>query len=108
MARQKLDNETQEEIKRSERLNSLVRSRGWSEAKGMLLQKLAALDSITKFVHDGKSPEEMMSEFKAQVSAIAIIQEWLADIEGTSEQHEQFMESLEEKKIEGDYIIRRD
>jgi len=107
MTRQKLDKDTQEEVKRSEKLNSLVRSRGWGEAKSMLMKKLASLDSITKFVEEGKTPEEMASDFKAQVSAIAIIQEWLADIEGTSEQHEEFMASLENKKEE-DYIRRED
>lgn len=102
----KLDVDTQKEVEKSEKISALVNHRGWTEAKNVLLEKLAALDSISMFITDDDNADKMKIDFMARVSTIQIVREWLAEIEGTAEQHEEFMKSLQEKKS-NDYILRK-
>lgn len=76
-----------EQLRQSEALRYMVEGDGWAEAKALLLQKIAQVDSISSAVFDHKTPEQVVAEIQARASTVLLIREWLAEIEGRVEQH---------------------
>ena len=71
-----------------EKLTDLVNSNGWDVAKKMLEEKCSMLDSISAVFVEGKSAQDIAEEVKLRTSVVAIIRQWIVDVEGTANQIE--------------------
>lgn len=99
------DKEIKEEEKiqqEGERASFLVKSEDWQWAKKKLLQRVSNLDSVNTIKEEG----DVGLEIKARKQTIAIIIDWLDDIEGIAQQHrEQSPNKMKLKEVEEeDYI----
>ena len=72
-------------------------SSDWKHAKDKLMKILGDANAITG-LDDTLDPEKAIVEIQAKKMAIGIVNEWIADIEGTSEGHKNQIQG--EKKHE--------
>ena len=80
------DQEEKEEQKiesEGEKAHYLIKSDEWKWAKRKLLHKLSNLDSVKTL----KETEDVGLEIRSRKQTIAIILDWLDDIEGVAQQH---------------------
>lgn len=79
----KVDKETSETLQRGERHLRLVDSEDWSELKDFLERKMVALYKDV----DTNTPNEVLGEnVKANHKAVSIIQDLIAELEGSAYQ----------------------
>lgn len=80
-----------------------VRSEAWKEIKGMLLQKMNLVNSIST-LDVTQSRESLLREVETRASAIELVQQWLDDVEGMVDNRES---ALHNDSVEGDiYNVR--
>lgn len=90
-----LDQETAKAMHEGTELQRLVESDGWAIAKGMLVKKLAILDSVSSLPIDGGlSFEEIGKQAAYRAHVVSVIMEWLGEIEGRLEQDQQQKSTL--------------
>jgi hypothetical protein len=91
------DKELQTAINEMEVVENLVASEGWKRAKKILLEKIVQLDSLSG-IDKSKPPAEVVAEMAAREGAIALIFEWLREIEGKASQAKSTKEILMNSK----------
>lgn len=74
-----------------------VDSEGWLHAKGMLLKKIATLDSISSIPAD--NAEEMVRQMMYRSGAISLVLEWIREVEGVAQQGD-YLRDIERVKEE--------
>lgn len=92
---------TDEALKKGRTIYDWVDSDGWKESRSLLIQKMVALDSLADI---DLSKPEVIKIIAARRLASEILQEWLADIEGTATQYEENAKAMSE--IKEDAIIK--
>lgn len=95
----KLDRETTEHMRTGETLRDFVESEGWAVAKGMLLDQIRVLDSVSSIPSD-MSFEEIGKQAMFRAHAISLVMGWIDAIEGRVEQHNQQQKMLAEARTE--------
>jgi hypothetical protein len=100
----KLDPETAEALHEGTELRRMVESEGWRIARAYLMGKLAVLDSVSSLPAD-MSFEARGQEALLRQHTIAIVTEWLNELEGRLDQNQEQVETLIIEKEET--IIRR-
>lgn len=96
-----LDKETNQEYVDGEELSNLVQSKGWHLAKRALFNNILLIDSVETIDTEDKSLEDIGKETFARAAAVKLILEWIREIEGSKQSHDQLRDSLKEKKEEG-------
>lgn len=98
---QEIKEENQIQIE-GEKAHYLIKSDDWKWAKRKLLQKLSNLDSVKTL----KETEDVGLEIRSRKQTIALILDWLDEIEGVAQQHgEQSPNKIAlEQAEEEDYI----
>lgn len=99
----KADRETAESLRQATELRHMTESDGWKIAKGMLMERIAILDSVSS-IPDNLSFEEIGKEALFRARAISLIQDWLGAIEGRLEQAEQQETTLVD--LQSEQIVR--
>lgn len=97
----KTDKETAEALRQTTELRRMTESDGWKIAKGMLVERIAILDSVSS-IPDNLSFEEIGKEALFRARAISLVQNWLDAIEGRLDQgsqQEQAMVSLQHEEV---------
>lgn len=90
-----IDRETEKALHEGTELKHMVESQGWAVAKGMLIKKLAILDSVSSLpIDSGLSFEELGKQAIYRAHVVSVITEWLNEIEGRLEQDQQQKETL--------------
>ena len=100
----KLDPETAEALHEGTELRRMVESEGWGIARAYLMGKLAVLDSVSSLPAD-MSFEDRGKEAILRAHTIALVTEWLNELEGRLDQNQEQVETLIIEKEET--IIRR-
>lgn len=98
------DPETKRVLDEGKQFNDLVSSNAWGKAKQFLLDKMIALDSISQMIPGSDDPQKLLIEWKARASTIAIMKEWIGEIEGKADQYRNNSSILKKKD---DEIIQR-
>lgn len=83
-----LDQETARAMTLNIELRRMTESDGWKVAKGMLLERIAILDSVSS-LPEGISFEEAGKQAMFRAHAIDLMKGWLSDIESRVEQSNQ-------------------
>ena len=100
----KLDPATEKIFTRGEHLKSLTEHAGWSEFREMLLRKVASLINLSDITTpDAKT---IVALIVGRQEASKVLLAWLADIEGTVQQHKANLGAYDAVKDE--YIISMD
>lgn len=97
----KTDKETAEALRQTTELRRMTESDGWKIAKGMLVERIAILDSVSS-IPDNLSFEEIGKEALFRARAISLVQNWLDAIEGRLDQgsqQEAAMVSLQHEEV---------
>lgn len=84
----KLDPETSQRMRETDELRRMVQSEGWAIAKGMLLEQISVLDSVSSLPPD-LSFDEIGKQAMFRAHAISLVKGWLELIEGRLEQGDQ-------------------
>lgn len=92
-----LDQETARAMTLNIELRRMTESEGWAIAKGMLLQQIAILDSVSS-LPDGISFEETGKQAMFRAHAISLMTTWLKDIEARVDQSNQQQEAVQDGK----------
>lgn len=103
----KIDHETQEVLRQGRIAEDLVKGEGWGWAKQVLMERLFLLDSLDAMLSTkpSHSPDEFLVEAKARACAIALVRQWIADVEGAAAQHEFNRETL--SQVRQNEVVRR-
>ena len=72
-------------------LRRMTESEGWKIARGMLIEKVALLDSVSSIPQD-LSFEEMGKQAMFRAHAISLMHDWLREIEARVDQSNQQQE----------------
>lgn len=88
-----IDRETAQAMNLNIELRRMTESDGWKVAKGMLLERIAILDSVSS-LPEGISFEEAGKQAMFRAHAISLMQGWLADIDSRVEQSNQQQEVI--------------
>lgn len=96
----KANKETKKTLDTLEQMENLVASEGYKAAKRILIGKIVSLDSLSGIDKDAKSSDEIVSEMRAREGAIALVFEWLKEIEGQASQSKTTRELLSDAKRE--------
>lgn len=81
------DPETLKIEREGQAISDFVKSTGWEIAKGLLIQKLNLLDSLSSTIFENKTPEQVVVEMQARASSVQIVRDWINEVEGTAHQH---------------------
>lgn len=100
----KLDQETAAQMTVNIELRRMTESEGWRVAKGMLMQQIAILDSVSS-LPDGISFEEAGKQAMFRAHAISLMTTWLHDIEARVDQTNQQQEAL--TPVQDSSIVRQ-
>jgi len=79
-----MDEDTAKILQEGQKVADFVKSDAWFMIKAKLEAKIAILDSLSNFPRGEKNAEV---EIEKRVGAIAIVREWIDEIEGDAEQH---------------------
>jgi hypothetical protein len=71
--------------KRNKAVWEFVDSDGWKYVKDDLIKKINDLQSLMNV--EGETPEQVMLDIKVRKNVIAILLEWIKDVEGQVDQH---------------------
>jgi hypothetical protein len=88
-----IDRETAQAMNLNIELRRMTESDGWKVAKGMLLERIAILDSVSS-LPEGISFEEAGKQAMYRAHAISLMKGWLDDVESRVEQSNQQEEVL--------------
>lgn len=88
-----IDRETAQAMNLNIELRRMTESDGWKVAKGMLLERIAILDSVSS-LPEGISFEEAGKQAMYRAHAISLMKGWLEDIEARVEQSNQQQDVL--------------
>ena len=97
------DPETLRIQREGQTIADFVKSDGWNLAKGMLKTKLDLLDSLSNTIFEGKTRDQIAEELQARASAIDLVRTWIAEVEGTAQQH---LANNTTTEITEEYIVR--
>lgn len=89
----KPDKETQKILSLGERIRDFVQSDGWKIVKSELDVRLLDLQDITSLPEDADKTEIIVRK-----RVIVTINNWIKDIEGTANQHDENVKSLKERR----------
>lgn len=87
------DRETARAMALNIELRRMTESDGWKVAKGMLLERIAILDSVST-LPEGITFEEAGKQAMYRAHAISLMRGWLNDIDARVEQTNQQQETL--------------
>lgn len=87
------DRETARAMELNIELRRMTESEGWKVAKGMLLERIAILDSVST-LPEGITFEEAGKQAMYRAHAISLMRGWLNDIDARVEQTNQQQETL--------------
>lgn len=99
----KPDKETAEHMRKGQALRDFVDSEGWAMAKGMLLDQIRVLDSVSSIPADLPF-EEIGKQAMFRAHAISLVMAWIDAVEGKAEQHNEQIKMLAE--IRADEVVR--
>lgn len=88
-----IDRETAQAMNLNIELRRMTESDGWKVAKGMLLERIAILDSVSS-LPEGISFEEAGKQAMYRAHAISLMKGWLEEIEARVEQSNQQQEVI--------------
>lgn len=94
----KLDKDTVAVLSEGEIIKNLVEGDGWKMVKEKLVNKMLDLQSVLNL--DPTDANELVIDIKARKTAIEILKEWLAEVEGQLDQYET------NKPLIDDYVMR--
>lgn len=81
-----------------------VKSRGWTIAKGRLMDQISDIQSIMNV--DGKTADEVLIDVKVRKLLVEELLKWVKSVEGQAAQHE--ADGLQKEEEEIDHVIRFD
>lgn len=87
------DKETARAMALNIELRRMTESEGWKVAKGMLLERIAILDSVST-LPEGITFEEAGKQAMYRAHAISLMRGWLEDIDARVDQSNQQQETL--------------
>lgn len=87
------DRETARAMALNIELRRMTESEGWKVAKGMLLERIAILDSVST-LPEGITFEEAGKQAMYRAHAISLMRGWLEDIDARVDQSNQQQETL--------------
>lgn len=90
-----MDKETQEILAEGDKIEEFVKSQYWETVKKRLTDKIEILDKLSSLPVEG----DIHTEIKIRQGAISLVEEWIAEIEGASVQHQQNRKVLTEAPI---------
>ena len=90
-----MDKETQEILAEGDRIEEFVKSQYWETVKKRLTDKIDTLDKLSSLPVEG----DIQAEIRIRQGAISLVEEWIAEIEGASVQHQQNRKVLTEAPI---------
>lgn len=90
-----MDKETQEILAEGDKIEEFVKSQYWETVKKRLTDKIEILDKLSSLPVEG----DIHTEIKIRKGAISLVEEWIAEIEGASVQHQQNRKVLTEAPI---------
>ena len=93
MPKLELDKETQKLLNEHEKIAEFTKSEAWHTIKGKLVHYMAKIDSLTE-IPEGLDPDQMFMEMKIRHGAISLVQQWLKEIEGISNQSEYLKDAM--------------
>lgn len=88
------DRETQQALTDGEELQQMSQGRGWGIARQMLVDKILDLQNIHNVDDASASIDNMVIDIKSRKAAVAVLYEWLKQVEGRVEQHKNNKEML--------------
>lgn len=88
-----IDRETAQAMNLNIELRRMTESDGWKVAKGMLLERIAILDSVST-LPEGITFEEAGKQAMFRAHAIDLMKGWLKDIDARVEQSNQQQEVI--------------
>lgn len=97
-----MDKAQQEHLKKNKEVYEFVTSDGWKYVKSEIVKNIEDLQSIMNI--DGDTPEAVVLDIKVRKNVMAILLEWLRDVEGMTAQYESNEFSSDETEMM--YIIR--
>jgi len=83
----KLDRETNALVQRNNDLADMVKSAGWSIAKGMMMDRIAELGNILTISKEIQDSAILSLELRARQNAVQTLLSFLRDVEGQVELH---------------------
>lgn len=98
-----MDRNTARELTRSEEIKALVQSTGWLEVRKLLLDKMIELNDITNI--EVTDPSQLVIIVRAKQEAVAILAEWLQQIEGIAKNADAIKQQMREQ-IQADFLIQ--
>ena len=84
----KPNKETAKILSDGQKIEDFVKSDGWKLARKMLYDKLITLDSIASVPKTGLTDEQKLREYDVREGVVAIILEWIKEVEGSAEQNQ--------------------
>jgi hypothetical protein len=99
-----LDRETAAAMRLNIELRRMTESEGWRVAKGMLMEKIALLDSVSS-IPENLTFEEMGKQAMFRAHAISLMTNWLKEVEARVDQSNQQQEVAIDGKESG--IVRQ-
>jgi len=94
-----MQDETQKIIQESDMMKRFISTEGWIHAKGMLMKKIATLDSISSIPMD--NPTDMVNQMMYRSGAISLVLEWMREVEGLAQvgDYQRQMETIKEDEF---------
>jgi hypothetical protein len=100
-----VDKDTDKQLTDGEELQRMTESKGWGLARQKLVDKILDLQNIHNV--DEASIDNVVVDIKSRKAAVAIMYAWLADVEGSVEQHKANRDLMIDKAInDTDYLVR--
>lgn len=103
MSKKHLDKETEKIFTRGDKLKSLVENSGWAVAREMLIRKVAQQLNISDIGTLNPDPASVVLLIGIRQETAKALLAWLAEIEGTVQQHKANLGSFTE--VPDAYII---
>jgi hypothetical protein len=85
---EKVDIETAEALREGDAVKNYIESEGWKIVKGMILERIRVLDSISALPTD-LSPEDTIRQLMLRSGVIDFANGLIEDVEARADQHRQ-------------------
>lgn len=92
-------------LRELEHCHNFLRSDEWGFVKGLLAENLALIENISNMEHEGKSFAELGEMAAMRIGAVALIREWVADIETRAMNYVNIVHR--DKSDEEDFVIHQ-
>ena len=101
------DKETKQILNEGDRIARFAQSDDWRLIKAKLNDKCRDIELVTTLVLEGVKPEELLREVSIRYAVVNLVKQWIADIEGLSNQAQHTAGVMATDK-KSDIIIRTD